>query len=199
MKIVVQVPYGDRPPLRRDNQQCLLDYMIKTTGKVQHFQTDGRGDLPKGVRSHAMISKHLGRRAAGYERLAANEESLGHHETAMDFYFLAANSYAAAQHTVLALNDEKRFLSAGLRRSYDRVSALAPYRLEHVSIPWNGRTVYGNLHINPDVQGPAPLIFHIPGCDVTRELATPSFQSGAPTRISRIFLRWPGPRRKSYQ
>ena len=162
-------PHGDRPPLRRDNQQWLLDYMIKTTGKAQHFQTDGRGDLPKGVRSHAMISKHLGHRAAGYERLATNEERLGHQETAMDFYFLAANSYAAAQHTVLAINDEKRFLSVGLRRSYDRVSALAPYRLEHVSIPWNGQNVYGNLHINPDVQGPAPLIFHIPGCDVTKE------------------------------
>jgi pimeloyl-ACP methyl ester carboxylesterase len=160
---------GDRPSLKRDNQQWLLDYMIKTTGKVQHFQGEGRGDLPRSVRSHAMISKHLGRRAAGYEKLAFNEERLGHHETAMDFYFLAANSYAAAQHTVLAMNDEKRFLTAGLHRSYDQVSVLAPYRLEHVAIPWNGQNVYGNLHINPDVQGPAPLIFHIPGCDVTKE------------------------------
>jgi pimeloyl-ACP methyl ester carboxylesterase len=160
---------GDRPPLQRDSQQWLLDYMIKTTGRVQHFQPEGHGDLPKSVHSHDMISKHVGKKAANFERLATNEESLGHNETAMDFYFLAANAYASAQHTVLALDDEKAFLNVGLRRSYDRVAALAPYQLEHVVVPWNGQNVYGYLHLNPHVVGPAPLIFHIPGCDVTKE------------------------------
>ncbi|MDP2700723.1 MAG: enoyl-CoA hydratase/isomerase family protein, partial [Candidatus Rokubacteria bacterium] len=37
-----------------------------------------------------------------------------------------------AQHVIFELNDEKRYLYAGVRRCYDQVIALAPYRIEHV-------------------------------------------------------------------
>jgi pimeloyl-ACP methyl ester carboxylesterase len=158
-----------RTPLRRDSQQWLLDYLIQETGKVYHFQGEGRGGLPRGVHSHAMISKHLGRRAQGHERFADAEAAAGHTETALDFYFLAANGWGAAQHPVLDLNEEKRFLYDGLRRCYDRVCELAPYRLERVDVPWNGTMVSGLLHLAPHVDGPAPLVFHVPGCDVTKE------------------------------
>ena len=50
-----------RAPLARDSQQWMLDYLIQETGKVFHFQGEGRGRLPRGVRSHDMISKHLPR------------------------------------------------------------------------------------------------------------------------------------------
>ena len=32
-----------RPHLRRDNQKWVYDWVIKETGKVFHFQPDGRG------------------------------------------------------------------------------------------------------------------------------------------------------------
>jgi hypothetical protein len=48
-----------RAPLGRDSQQWVLDYLIQETGKVFHFQGEGRGRLPKRLRSHDMISKHL--------------------------------------------------------------------------------------------------------------------------------------------
>jgi hypothetical protein len=35
-----------RPHLKRDEQQWFFDWMVKETGKVFHFQGDGRGRLP---------------------------------------------------------------------------------------------------------------------------------------------------------
>ncbi|MFC1984362.1 alpha/beta hydrolase family protein [Chloroflexota bacterium] len=159
-----------RAPLQRDTQQWILDYIIQETGKVFHFQGEERGDLPKSVRSHAMISKYVGQKAQQIETLAQIELDTGHRETALDIYFDAACTYGRAQHPIFELNEEKKFLYAGLRRCYDQVCALAPYKLEHIDIPWNSTLVSGNLHINPNVTNPAPLLFYIPGCDVFKEI-----------------------------
>jgi pimeloyl-ACP methyl ester carboxylesterase len=159
---------GNRPPLARDAQQWLLDYAIKQTGRYQHFQMDGR-ELPPGVATHAMISKHTGQRAIALEDLARAELDAGHLETALACYYDAALAFAQAQHPIFELNDEKRYLYAGVRRCYDQVCALAPYPLEHLDIPWKGTKVSGNLHLNPHTSGPAPLIFYIPGCDAVKE------------------------------
>ena len=159
---------GGRARLERDNQQWVLDYLIQETGKVFHFQGDGRGGLPRSVRSHAMISKHVGMAARRLEALGEAEEAAGHGLTALDFYWKASNEYASAQHVIFEVNEEKRFLYAGVRRCFDKVMALAPYRLEHLDIPWNGTLVSGNLHLMPGAKK-APLLFFINGCDVTKE------------------------------
>jgi hypothetical protein len=39
-----------RARLARDSQQWMLDYLIQETGKVFHFQGEGRGRLPQGKR-----------------------------------------------------------------------------------------------------------------------------------------------------
>ena len=36
-----------RAPLARDSQQWMLDYLIQETGRVFHFQGEGRGRLPR--------------------------------------------------------------------------------------------------------------------------------------------------------
>jgi hypothetical protein len=136
-----------RAPLARDSQQWMLDYLIQETGKVFHFQGEGRGRLPRSVRSHDMISKHLGLQARRLEALARAEAAAGHPETGLDFSFQATVMYAGAQHVIFENNDEKRYLYAGVRRCYDQVIALAPYRIEHIDIPWNGTLVSGNLHL----------------------------------------------------
>lgn len=64
----LEKPVRGRARLARDSQQRMLDYLIQETGKVFHVQGDGRGRLPRSVRSHDMISKHVGlpaRRQAG--------------------------------------------------------------------------------------------------------------------------------------
>src|SRR5947199_10792829 len=104
-----------RAPLARDSQQWVLDYLIQETGKVFHFQGDGRGRLPKSVRSHDMISKHLGLAARRLEQLAKAEADASHGETALDLYFQGTVQYAGAEHVIFQNNAEKRYLYAGVR------------------------------------------------------------------------------------
>ena len=106
--------------------------------------------------------------------------------TAFELYYRASTQFAAAQHPVLETNDEKRYLYAGVRRCYDRVIALAPYRLEHLDIPWNGTLVSGNLHLCPN-RTSAPLIFYIPGCDSLKEAWPHPFFNAAHQRGMHVF------------
>jgi dipeptidyl aminopeptidase/acylaminoacyl peptidase len=157
-----------RPHLKRDEQQWFFDWMVKEHGKTFHFQPDGRGRMPRTVRSHDMIAKHVGLAAKRSERLAEAEAAAGHRETAMELYYQATLQYADAQHVVFETGDEKRFLHGGLMRCYGKVRELAPYRVEHVDVPWNGTVVSGNLHLAPG-EGAKPVVFYVPGCDQTKE------------------------------
>jgi hypothetical protein len=58
------------PRLDRDRQQWIFDYVVKETGRVFHWDGDVRV-LPASVKSHAQISKHVGRIAQRMERVAA--------------------------------------------------------------------------------------------------------------------------------
>ena len=157
-----------RPHLFRDNQKWVFDWVIKETGNVFHFQSDGRGRLPRSVRNHDMISKHMGLAARRLEKMAQTEAEAGHRETAMELYFQTALLWLDAQHVVFELNDEKKYLHGSLMRCYDKVREFAPYKIEHVDIPWNGTVVSGNLHLCPG-EGKKPLVFYVPGCDQTKE------------------------------
>ena len=157
-----------RPHLERDGQQWVYDYLIQQTGKTYHWMGDAPGNLPKSVRSHAMISKQLGRQAQVVEALAATELAAGHRESAFELYFDAAQLFSRAQHPIFELNDEKKFLYAGLRRCYDQVCALSPYRIEKVEVPWSGTLLTGFLHHCPGV-AKAPLVLKLGGCDTTQE------------------------------
>ena len=175
-----------RPHLARDNQQWFFDWMVKETGKTFHFQPDGRGRLPRTVRSHDMIAKHVGMAAKKSERLAQVEMEAGHRETAMELYYSAALQYADAQHVVFETNDEKKFLHGGVIRCYNKVRELAPYKIERVDVPWNGTVVSGNLHLAPG-DGPKPLIFYVPGCDQTKEAWPHPYYNQALQRGMHVF------------
>jgi dipeptidyl aminopeptidase/acylaminoacyl peptidase len=155
--------------LRRDAQQWAYDLTVKETGKVFHFQGDGRGWLPSSVRQHDMIAKHVAQIALRLDGLAAEAEAAGHPETALELFFEAASTYANAQHTIFENSNEKRLLHARSIRCYDRVRDLAPYPIERLEIPWADGTVYGNLHLLPD-RREAPCVVFIPGCDMTKEM-----------------------------
>ena len=175
-----------RPHLARDNQQWFFDWMVKETGKPFHFQPDGRGRFPRTVRSHDMIAKHMGMAARKTERLAQAEAEAGHKETAMELYYTAALEYVDAQHVVFETGDEKKFLHGGAIRCYDKVREFAPYRIEHVDVPWNGTVVSGNLHLAPG-NDPKPLIFYVPGCDQTKEAWPHPYYNQALQRGMHVF------------
>jgi pimeloyl-ACP methyl ester carboxylesterase len=178
---------ASRIRLRRDGQQWEFDRVIKDTGRVFHFQPPGRGGLPPSVRMHAMISKHVGKAAQRLERLAGEEAAASHDATALDLYFDAAVAYAEAQHTIFENNAEKRYLHGASLRCYDEVRARAPYVIEHVDVPWEGTVVSGNLHLAP-VERPAPCVFLIPGCDMTKEMVPHPHFNHALQRGMHVFV-----------
>jgi hypothetical protein len=157
-----------RPHLERDSQQWVYDYVVQESGRWAHWWSDGDREFPKSVRTSAMVNKHIGRQAQRAEALAKAELAAGHSRTALQIYYLAALQFMRAQHVIFELNDEKRYLYDGLRRCYDQVVALAPYRIERIDVPWNDTTISGWLHLNPHVTK-APLVFYLTGCDVTCE------------------------------
>jgi pimeloyl-ACP methyl ester carboxylesterase len=156
-----------RPHLARDNQQWIFDYVIQQSGLTYHWWSEQRS-LPREVRSHAMISKHLGRRALCREAEAAELAASGDRPAALAAYFKASKDFLKAQHPVFEVNAEKKFLYDGLMRCYDKVRDLSPHRIERIQVEWEGTVVAGWLHVNPGV-GRAPLLYYIPGCDTTCE------------------------------
>ncbi len=172
--------------LHRDRQQWFFDWMVKETGRVFHFQPDGRGGLPKSVRRHVMISKHVGREALRFRALAEAEERVGHRESAMEFYLQASSAFAAAQHVIFENTAEKRFLHSSSVRCYDKVREYAPYPIEHVDVPWGDQAVSGNLHLLPDGRR-APCVIFIPGCDMTKEMYPHPYLNHALQRGMHLF------------
>jgi pimeloyl-ACP methyl ester carboxylesterase len=173
------------PELRSDASAWEFDLAIQQTGRVQHFFMGRR--LPEAVKTYAMLSKHLATPARRLERLAKAEAEAGHDITAMSLYFDAAGGYAQAQHTLFGNSAEKRMLHAASLRCYQEVRRLSPTTIEHVDIEWDGKVVSGYLHLAP-VEGPAPLVFFIPGIDMTKEMTPEPFNNWALQRGMHLFV-----------
>jgi pimeloyl-ACP methyl ester carboxylesterase len=177
-------PYT-RIPLRNDTVQWEFDRAVKETGRSEHFFTGRK--LPESVRTQAMISKHLARPALRLERLARTEEGAGHVRTALELYIEASSGYADAQHAIFEDTTEKRLLHGAALRCYRAVMRLAPVPITHVSIPWRDSVVSGYLHL-ADSDGPAPLVFLIPGCDQTKERLPHPLMNWATQRGMHLFV-----------
>lgn len=156
------------PRLDRDGQQWIYDYIVKETGRVFHWDEEGRS-LPKSIKSHAQISKHLGRIGQRIERIAAEEEAAGHSATAFELYHKASLTFANAQHPVLETTDEKQYLHGRCLANYEKVIEHCTYPLERVEIPFEGVELQCNFHIMPG-SPKAPALIYIPGCDMTKEI-----------------------------
>ncbi|BCB91329.1 alpha/beta hydrolase family protein [Phytohabitans suffuscus] len=177
-------PY--RPPrMRSDASAWEFDLAIQQTGRVQHFFETRK--LPASVKTYAMVSKHVALPARRLERLAEAEAAAGHEITALEFYFDAAVAYAQAQHAIFGDSPEKRYLHAASLRCYDKVRQLSPTPIEHVDVPWEGTVVSGNLHLAP-VDGPAPLVFFIPGIDMTKEMVPDPLRNWAAQRGMHLWV-----------
>src|SRR5919202_1995062 len=165
---------------RRDNQQWLLDYLVKTTGRVQNFGNDER-QLPAEVKSYTMIPRVLQKHAQQQEQIAQRAAAAGHTETARDLYWRATQTYIEAQHAIFEDDDpEKIYLHGKVLECYDRLIETSDYPLERVEIPWGQHRLQGLLHLLPDRRR-APTILLVPGMDMTKE--------SLPSPLDNLFLK----------
>jgi pimeloyl-ACP methyl ester carboxylesterase len=153
---------------RRDGQQWILDYILKTTGMVQNFE-DEKTEMPRNVKNYKMISKLVGEDAFHKEAVARAAEEAGHRETALELYIKATEAFRKGQHAIFEDDHpQKTKLYDGLTRCYDRVMALADYPIERIEVPFEGKQIQILLHLLPD-RRKAPCILYIPGMDQTKE------------------------------
>ena len=153
---------------RRDNQQWILDWLVKTTGKVQNFANDER-QLPSSVKSYRMIPRVLYKKASHFEEIARAAEEHGHLHTASALYMKACDEYREAQHAIFEDdNAEKIFLHQKHMDCFDRAVACSTAPIETVEIPWEGVTIQARWHPLPDRRR-APAVLFIPGMDMTKE------------------------------
>ena len=153
---------------RRDDQQWILDWIIKTTGREQNFQYDERR-FPPEAKTYRMIPRVMFKKGAHKEKIARAADAAGHAETATSLYYAAIEEYRHGQHAIFEDdNPEKVFLHERMSSCYDRIIALSGGRIERVEIDWEGNQMSGLLHLAPH-DGPAPLIVFCPGMDMTKE------------------------------
>ncbi len=153
---------------RRDNQQWMLDWIIKTTGRVQNFAYDNRV-VPPEVKSYAQIHRIADKHGRHVISIAERAEAAGHTQTAAELYWAASEHYREAQHTIFEDdNPEKIYLHGMLLKCFDKVMQYASHPIERVEIPFEGNYIQGVLHMVPG-RPKAPTVVFCPGMDMTKE------------------------------
>ena len=153
---------------RRDDQQWILDLAIKQTGREINFEYEGRR-FPAKVKNHAMIPAAMLQLGLHTEAIARRAEERGHRETALSLFYRAQEQYHLGQHAIFEDdNPDKIYLYEKLAGCYERVRALADYRIEQVEIPWGDISFAANFHIHPG-NTPRPTILYVPGMDQVKE------------------------------
>lgn len=153
---------------RRDNQQWMLDWLVKTTGRVQNFAHDNR-IVPPEVKSYRMIPRVMGKHARRFEEMAQAAERAGHHETARELYWRATEHYIEAQHAIFKDDHpEKIYLHGKALACHERAAQYAGNPVERVEIPFEDNYIQGVLH-RVRGGGKAPTVLFCPGMDMTKE------------------------------
>lgn len=165
--------FASQAERRRDDQQWLLDWMVKTTGRVQNFAYDARV-VPPEVRSYRQIPRVLAKYAAHKEKMARAAEERGHGETAMQLYWHASDLYREAQHSIFRDDDpEKIFLHGRLLDCFAHVAEHCPRPVEILEIPFEDNSIQGVFYsAAPDRAAdptPRPTVVFLPGMDMTKE------------------------------
>jgi pimeloyl-ACP methyl ester carboxylesterase len=154
---------------RRDNQQWILDWMVKSNGRDRHFFYDTRL-LPSSVKSYDMIPREMEKQGRHKETMAKAAEEQGHFRTARELYQRAVIDYHCAQHA-LPYDDhpEKLYLYGKLTECFDKVIKYSPTPMERVEIPFEGNNCQA-IWYGAGRNGPAPTIFLCNGMDNVKEV-----------------------------
>ena len=154
---------------KRDNQQWMLDLALNMRGRVQNFERDDP-ETPTRAHNYRMLPKMWRKKAEHDEALAKTAEKNGFKMTALEHYDHAVESYRMAQHPIYFDDSPvKLYLTNKLKEMVDRRSALAPYPIERVEVPFDdGKTISCLLHLLPD-RRKAPCVIYVPGMDQTKE------------------------------
>jgi pimeloyl-ACP methyl ester carboxylesterase len=154
---------------RRDSQQWILDWMVKTTGRDRQYFYDAR-TLPSSVKSYAMITREVEKEARHRETLARAAEEHGHFLSACELYQKAVETYHGALHPLsYDGNRESEYLYGKLEECFRKVMQYNPTPMEWVEIPFEGKSLPGVFY-RARQSGPGPTVIFCNGMDVPMQL-----------------------------
>ena len=109
-------------------------------------------------------------RLADHHYASAQEALLrGHQVTASERFYRACGCFARARWSALT-DTERRDVYAKLLDAYDRGRAAGEWSVRRVTVPIDGRSVPGLLHLPEGVTDPPwPAVVVYPGMDMTKE------------------------------
>ena len=182
-----------RPHLRRDEQQWLFDWMVKENGKTFHFQPDGRGRMPRTVRSHDMIAKHVGLRR---EEIRASGRSRGRGRAPRNGDGALLPGDAAIRTTRSTSSSRPATRSASCTAGSCAATTRCGSSRRTASSTWTCR---GTARWCPATctsrraTGAKPLVFYVPGLRPDQgSVAASVLQPGAPARHACVLVRRAG-------
>ena len=97
---------------RRDNQQWMLDWIIKTTGRVQNFAYDNRV-VPKEVKSYAQIHRIADKHGRHIISIAEGAESKGITKQLQSYIGQQVSTIERLNIQYLRMIIQKKFTSMG--------------------------------------------------------------------------------------
>jgi dienelactone hydrolase len=122
------------------------------------------------VQSGAMLPKAWAEVAGQAEARARHHEERGFLRTASDMYLRAAVMYGRAQYSIFDSGDERK---ARLRdrcdHCVDRLADLRENRVRRVELDFEGKTLFGLLHLPAGDVTAAPAVILGPGMDMIKE------------------------------
>jgi dienelactone hydrolase len=122
------------------------------------------------VHSGAMLPKAWAQIASQAEARAHHHEQHGFRRTASDLYLRAAVMYGRAQYSIFDSSDDRK---AALRQRcdhcVDRLADLRDNRVRRVELDFDGKTLFGLLHLPAAPVRNAPAVILGPGMDMIKE------------------------------
>src|SRR5580704_5841433 len=122
------------------------------------------------VRSGAMLPKAWATVAGQAEERAAHHERNGFAQTAADLYVRAAVMWGRAQYSVFdAADPRKAAFREHANHCVGRLGTLRGGRVRRVVLDFEGKQIYGLLHLPPGEVRDAPAVILGPGMDMIKE------------------------------
>lgn len=167
-------------PTKRKSQQWVLDALAGTGGwDILHpgirgiFEELGyyHGDVDRvfeKVKAASMYAKAWATTAQEVERKALFAERRGWRNAARDFYARACLLYGRARYSYYKDDPRKLTFNNKVIQCFEKVMALNPTPIERVSLEFEGKRIYANLHLN-GLKTKSPGIVLGPGMDMFKE------------------------------
>lgn len=142
-------------------------------------------ELKSRVKKMEDITRECIKMASNREYHAKEAESNGHFVTSRDNYFAAAIMYGCARWPIWDDDDPKmEGITSKVQECYKKYASQSNHHIEPIEIPFEGRKLYGCLHLPPEKVRPVgssseeshsssstsyPCVVAIPGMDTFKE------------------------------